>query len=185
MVSYLRKLPRATAPGSKFNYNTGETDLIGILVANAVGMPLADYASTKIWQPYGMGQDAVWITDLADRERGGCCLSMTLRDYARVGQFILDGGRADGKRVVPADWTTEATRRQIDNGEGPGAGYGYFWWIRSPERYDAVGIFGQSISTFPKERLIIVHNAAWPQAVGKELSAARNAMIEGVRKAAK
>jgi CubicO group peptidase (beta-lactamase class C family) len=185
MVSYLRRLPRATEPGSKFSYNTGETDLVGILVSNAVGMPLAEYASKKIWQPYGMGQDAVWITDLADRERGGCCISMTLRDYARLGQFILDGGKADGKRIVPADWTTEATRRQIDNGEGPGAGYGYFWWIRSPERYDAVGIFGQTIATFPKERLIIVQNAAWPQAVGKELSAARNAMIEGVRKAAK
>ena len=185
MVSYLRKLPRANAPGAKFHYNTGETDLVGILVSNAVGMPLADYASQKIWQPYGMGQDAVWMTDLADHERGGCCISMTLRDYARVGQFFLDGGKAGGKRIVPASWTAEATRREIDNGEGPGAGYGYFWWIRSPERYEAVGIFGQSITTFPKERLIIVQNAAWPQAIGKELSAARNAMIEGVRKAAR
>ena len=182
MVSYLRKLPRATEPGSKFNYNTGETDLVGILVSNAVGKPLAEYASEKIWRPYGMGQDAVWVTDAADRERGGCCISMTLRDYARVGQFILDGGKAGGKPVVPPGWTKEATSREIDNGAGPGAGYGYFWWVRSPDRYDAVGIFGQAIVTFPKERLIIVQNAAWPQAVGKELSAARNAMIEGVRK---
>jgi CubicO group peptidase (beta-lactamase class C family) len=185
MVSYLRKLPRENPPGTKFHYNTGETDLVGILVSNAVGKPLAEYASEKIWKPYGMGQDAVWMTDLAGRERGGCCISMTLRDYARVGQFILGGGRAGGKQVVPATWTAEATKREIDNGEGPGAGYGYFWWIRSPERYDASGIFGQSITTFPKERLIIVQNAAWPQAVGKELSAARNAMVEGVRKAAR
>jgi CubicO group peptidase (beta-lactamase class C family) len=186
MVSYLRKLPRETPPGTKFHYNTGETDLVGILVSNAVGMPLADYASQKIWRPYGMGQDAVWMTDLADRERGGCCISMTLRDYARVGQFILDGGKAGGRQVVPAGWTKEATSRQIeDDDKAPGAGYGYFWWIRSADRYDAVGIFGQSITTFPKERLIIVQNAAWPQAVGKELSAARNAMIEGVRNAAK
>lgn len=184
MVSYLRKLPRATEPGSKFNYNTGETDLVGILVSNAVGMPLADYASKKIWKPYGMEQDAVWMTDLAGRERGGCCISMTLRDYARVGQFILGGGKANGKAIVPPGWVSEATRVEIDNGSGPGAGYGYFWWIRAPDRYEAVGIFGQSITTFPKERLIIVQNAAWPQAVGKELSAARNAMIEAVRKAA-
>src|SRR4051794_34408228 len=111
IVSYLRKLPRANTPGSKFNYNTGETDLVGILVSNAVGKPLATYASEKIWKPYGMEQDAVWMTDLAGHERGGCCISMTLRDYARVGQFILDGGKAGGKQVTPVGWTTEATAR--------------------------------------------------------------------------
>lgn len=184
MVSYLRRLPRAHPPGTQFSYNTGETDLVGILVSNAVGMPLAEYASRKIWKPYGMERDAVWMTDLADRERGGCCISMTLRDYARIGQFILDGGKANGKAVVPPDWVSEATRVEIDNGSGPGAGYGYFWWIRAPDRYEAVGIFGQSITTFPKERLIVVQNAAWPQAVGRDLSAARNAMLAAVRKAA-
>ncbi|MDB5493469.1 MAG: beta-lactamase [Phenylobacterium sp.] len=184
IVSYLRKLPRANPPGGKFNYNTGETDLVGILVAKAVGEPLAQYASRKIWKPYGMERDAVWMTDLGGYERGGCCISMTLRDYARVGQFILGGGKAGGKQVVPADWTAEATKKQIDNGATePGAGYGYFWWIRAPDRYEAVGIFGQSITTFPKDRLIIVQNAAWPRATGKDLSAARNAMIEGVMKA--
>jgi CubicO group peptidase (beta-lactamase class C family) len=186
MVSYLRKLPRANEPGTKFNYNTGETDLVGILVSNAVGMPLATYASEKIWKPYGMERDAVWMTDLAGHERGGCCISMTLRDYARVGQFILGGGKAGGKRIVPAGWVAEATSKQIDNGsKDPGAGYGYFWWIRGPDRYDAVGIFGQSITTYRSERIIVVQNAAWPAATGKELSAARNAMLEAVRKAAK
>jgi CubicO group peptidase (beta-lactamase class C family) len=185
MVSYLRRLPRANTPGAKFNYNTGETDLVGILVANAVGMPLADYASEKIWKPYGMEQDAVWMTDLADHERGGCCISMTLRDYARVGQFILDGGKAAGKPVVPPTWVDEATRVEIDNGSGPGAGYGYFWWIRAPDRYEAVGIFGQSITTYRKERVIIVQNAAWPTAVGRELSMARNAMLAAVLDAAR
>jgi CubicO group peptidase (beta-lactamase class C family) len=185
MVSYLRKLPRAHPPGTTFHYNTGETDLVGILVSNAVGMPLADYASAKIWKPYGMEQDAVWMTDLADRERGGCCISMTLRDYARVGQFILGGGKAAGRQIVPPEFLAEATRREIDNGSGPEGGYGYFWWIRGPDRYEAVGIFGQSITTFRKERVIVVQNAAWPTAVGRELSAARNAMLEAVLAAAR
>jgi CubicO group peptidase (beta-lactamase class C family) len=185
MVSYLAKLPRAHPPGSTFHYNTGETDLVGVLVAKAVGEPLAAYASEKIWKPYGMQADAVWMTDPGGWARGGCCLSMTLRDYGRVGQFVLDGGVAGGRRVVPAWWTREATRKQIDDGDPtPGGGYGWFWWIRGPGVYEAVGVFGQSITVIPKARLVIVQNAAWPSAVGRELSAARSAMVEGVRRAA-
>jgi len=184
MVDYLAKLPREMTPGSKFHYNTGETDLVGILVSNAVGMPLADYASRKIWKPYGMEQDAVWMTDPAGRERGGCCISMTLRDYGRVGEFIRGGGVAGGKQVVPADWVSEATRVQINNGAFAPGGYGYFWWITSPERFDAEGIFGQSITVYPKDKLVIVQNAAWPTAVGNDLYLAQDVMLAGVRKAA-
>lgn len=184
MVSYLRKLPRAHTPGTTFNYNTGETDLVGILVSNAVGMPLADYASEKIWKPFGMGQDAVWMTDLAGRERGGCCISMTLRDYGRVGEFILGGGKAGGKQIVPSWWLPEATKVEIDDGARPPGGYGFFWWIRSPDRVEAVGIFGQSITMFRKEGVIVVQNAAWPTAVGRDLSAARTAMLQAMLEAA-
>jgi CubicO group peptidase (beta-lactamase class C family) len=184
MVSYLRKLPRAHPPGSTFHYNTGETDLVGVLVAKAAGMNAAQYASAKIWKSYGMEQDAVWMTDPGGVERGGCCVSMSLRDYGRLGQFVLDGGVANGKPVVPPWWTKQATSKQIDNPDdkNPNAGYGWFWWIRGPDEYDAVGIFGQAIATFPKDRLIIVQNAAWPAATGRELSLARAAMLQAVKR---
>lgn len=180
MVSYMRKLPRAHPPGTVFHYNTGETDLVGVLVSNAVGMSLSDYASEKIWKPYGMERDAVWMTDLAGHERGGCCISMTLRDYGRVGQFILDGGMAGGKRILPEGWTAEATSKQIDNGSG---GYGYFWWM-VPGGYQAAGIFGQSITTYPKDRVIVVTNAAWPQADADASWIALGAFDEAMRAAA-
>ena len=185
MVSYLRKLPRAHPPGTRFNYNTGETDLVGVLVSKATGKSLAQYASEKIWQPYGMGRDAIWMLDPGGQERGGCCISMTLRDYGRVGLFIAGGGEAGGKQIVPADWTAEATRVQIANDAPAPAGYGYFWWIRPNGAYEAVGIFGQSVTTFKDEGLIIVVNSAWPAATGRELSAARTAFMEGVRAAVK
>ena len=185
MVSYLRKLPRANPPGAKFNYNTGETDLVGVLVSKATGKTLAQYASEKIWQPYGMGRDAVWMTDPGGQERGGCCLSMTLRDYARLGLFIAGDGMAGGKRITPPGYIAEATRREIDNGDPAPGGYGYFWWIFDNGGYSGLGIFGQSVTLFPAEHLIIVQNAAWPKATGKDLSAARAAMWQGVRAAVK
>jgi CubicO group peptidase (beta-lactamase class C family) len=177
MVSYLRKLPRAHEPGTKWNYNTGETDLVGVLISKATGETLAQYASEKIWKPYGMERDAVWMTDPGGQERGGTGISMTLRDYGRLGRFIAGGGVANGKPVVPKTWVAEATRREIDNGLG---GYGYFWWIRANGSYEAVGIFGQAITTFPAEHLIIVQNAAWPAAGSKDLRSAYDAMVAGV-----
>ena len=183
MVSYLRKLPRDKAPGTTFHYNTGETDLVGVLVSKATGKSLAQYASEKIWKPYGMEQDAIWMSDPGGQDRGGCCISMTLRDYGRVGLFALGGGVANGKPIVPPTWMAEATRPQIDNGAG---GYGYFWWINRPAgAYSAIGIFGQAIITFPKDKLIIVQNAAWPAATGRPLSAAEFAMVDGIRAAVK
>jgi CubicO group peptidase (beta-lactamase class C family) len=132
-----------------------------------------------------MEQDAIWMTDPGGQERGGCCISMTLRDYARVGLFIAGGGKANGKPIVPPWWVGQATKREIDNGTPAPGGYGYFWWVRPNGAYQAVGIFGQAVTTFKADHLIIVQNAAWPKATGKELSAAYNAMIEAVRKAAR
>ena len=184
IVSYMKALPRAHEPGTTFHYDTGETDLVGILVSNAVGKSLSDYASEKLWQAYGMERDATWLLDAAGHERGGCCLSMTLGDYARVGQFMLDGGVAQGRQVLPDGWIQQATTAQIKNGAPP-AGYGYFWWIGPGDSYQASGIFGQSITIIPDQRLVIVLNSAWPTAVGRDLFIARSAFLNAVREAAK
>jgi CubicO group peptidase (beta-lactamase class C family) len=184
IVSYMRRLPREKEPGSIFHYNTGETDLLGVLVSNAVGKSLSDYLSQKIWKAYGMERDAVWMVDVANHERGGCCMAMTLGDYARFGQFMLEGGKAGDRPVVPDGWVRQATTPQITNGAPPG-GYGYFWWIGSNNSYVAAGIFGQSITIFPDDRLVVVINSAWPTATGRELFLARNAFVNAVRAAAK
>jgi len=181
VVSYMRHLARAAAPGTRFHYNTGETDLAGILVSNAVGMPLADYLSRKVWAPFGMEEDGAWVEDIAGHERGGCCISMTLRDYARFGLFMLEGGVAGGRRVRPDGWITDATRAHVQE---PYYGYGYFWWIY-PDRYEAEGIFGQAIAVFPKDHLVVAINSAWPRADDDADWIAQAAFLDAVRKAAK
>lgn len=179
VVSYMRHLPREAEPGAKFVYNTGQTDLAGILVSNAVGKPISQYLSEKIWAPFGMEQDAIWVEDAAGHERGGCCMSMTLRDYGRIGLFMLEGGKAGGRAVLPAGWVADATRAHVQKPP-----YGYFWWL-VPGGYEAEGIFGQSISIFPAEHIVVVQNAAWPSAWTDELDAPRMALLGAVRAAAK
>jgi CubicO group peptidase (beta-lactamase class C family) len=175
-VAYLRTLEREAEPGTKWVYKTGETNLIGVLVRRATGKPLSRYLSEKIWGPYGMEADAYWQIDEGGQEIGGCCLSATLRDYGRIGQFMLDGGKAGGRDVVPAGWIADATRAQAEIG-APGRGYGYQWWTLPEGSFAAQGIFGQLIHVDPKRRLVVVTSSAWPQATGRELSAARAAMV--------
>lgn len=169
-VEYMRRLPREAPPGTCWRYNTGETTLTGLLVATATKKPLAQYLSEKIWRPYGMERDAIWALDRNGREIGGCCLSASLRDYARFGQFMLDGGVLDKgraqERVLPDDWVREATKMQFTI-DPRGLGYGYQWWTYRYGGYEAKGIFGQSIYIDPVRRIVVVTLGNWPNAGGR------------------
>lgn len=173
-VAYMKKLPREAAPGSKWVYKTGETNLIGVLVERATKKTLSDYLTEKVWKPWGMERDAFWMVNPAGNEVSGCCLSVSLRDYARMGLFALSGG----KGVVPDGWFAAATSNQVPVSPelGDRSGYGYQWWVLPGGRYAAIGIFGQSIMIDPAKKLVIVLSSAWPTATGKELSAKRNAL---------
>ena len=162
-VSYMRELPREAPAGTKWVYKTGETNLIGVLVSSATKKTLSAYLSEKIWKPYGMAHDAIWITGSTGHEISGCCISASLQDYARFGQFILDGAVAGATRVVPDDWLNTATKKQADIAQ-PGRGYGYQWWTNDDGSYAAQGIFGQGIFIDPKRRLIIATNGNWKTA---------------------
>jgi CubicO group peptidase (beta-lactamase class C family) len=171
-TSYMRKLPRAHAPGTVFNYNTGETNLVGILVTSATKKTLAAYLSEKLWKPFGMEQKATWILNNTGQEIAGCCLQMATRDYARMGQFVLAGGKIGETPVVPADWFAKATTKKMGYGE-PGRGYGYQWWTYDDGSVSAQGIFGQGIFIDPKRKLVIASNANWTRATDGPEGAAR------------
>jgi len=176
-VSYMRRLPREASPGTTWVYKTGETHLLGVLVATATGQPLAEYLAATIWKPYGMERAASWSTDRTQHELGGCCLQASLRDFARFGQFVLDDGRIDGRRVVPEGWFEAATKTQVAT-PYPGVGYGYQWWTRGDGTFDAIGIHGQLIHIDRPRRLVVAINSAWPEATSADRSAARNRMTE-------
>ena len=178
-VSYMKRLPREAPAGTKWVYKTGETNLIGVLVSSATGKTLSAYLSEKLWKPFGMEGEAIWMLGRTGHEIAGCCISARLRDYARFGLFMLDGG----KNVLPDGWIKEATTKQAEIDQ-PGKGYGFQWWTNDDGSYAAQGIFGQGIFIDPKRKLIIASNGNWPTAtdpdgVGKE----REAMYQAVQAA--
>jgi CubicO group peptidase (beta-lactamase class C family) len=185
LLLYMSKLKRAAPAGSVWEYKTGETDLAGIALKRALArQSLSEYASEKLWKPFGMEQDAIWMLDKAGLERGGCCMSMTLRDYARIGLFMLGGGKIDGKSIVPDGYLTDATSNHVPGKQAsPGASYGYFWWPMD-DGYRAIGIFGQGIYVYPEENLVIAVNSALPKATDRAQSQKAAALVAAVRAAA-
>jgi CubicO group peptidase (beta-lactamase class C family) len=182
-VEYMRTLPRASAPGSRWVYNTGETDLLGVLLHRATGESLSEQLSQAIWQRAGMEHDATWIASASGKkgeEFGGSGLSATLRDFGRFGQWVLEGGHG----AVAPRWFAEATRAQVRAGN---AAYGYGWWPQGGNMADgsfaALGIFGESILIDPKRQLVIVTLGDWDSATSAAHSAARAAFWRQVKTA--
>jgi CubicO group peptidase (beta-lactamase class C family) len=183
ILSYLARQPRQWPAGTHWNYNTAETDLLGILVQRATRRSLAAYLAQTIWQPYGMAADAYWIKDECDgSDTGGSGLSATLGDYARLGQFMLEGGRIDGKPVIAEAWLKGAVQRQASV-DAPERGYGYLWWTDTDGSYAAIGIFGQMVYVDPARRLVIAQVGAWPHATSDALVAARREFVAAVKRA--
>ena len=178
IIGFMAKLPRAAAPGTVFNYNTGETHLIGLIVSAATHKTLSDYLSEKIWSRFGMESDGYWTLESEDGvEMAGGSLGMTLRDYGRFGEFILGGGRAGGAQILPSDWVAQASHPRADSAQvgfgklepGDPDGYGYQWWVFPPVEphagaFQAEGIFGQFIYINPTAQVVAVVWSAWPDA---------------------
>jgi len=120
--------------------------------------------------------------DRANEELGGCCISMTLRDFARFGLFFMNGGRVGGEDVLPEGWVAAASSKHTPS-DTPTLGYGYFWWVHADGSYEAMGIFGQSILIVPQQKLVIVTNSAWPEADADRFYVVHDAYVSAVRAA--
>ena len=180
-VSYMRHLKRAAKPGARWLYNTGDSHLLGVVVSSATRQTLAEYLSAKIWKPCSMNQPAVWATDRTHHELAGCCLSASLRDFARFGQFVIESGQIQGRQVVPQGWFQAASKNQIKI-DDPHYGYGYQWWIRNQGSLDALGIHGQFIHADPSRSLVVVIQSAWPEPTSVQRSSDQQKLLRRIVK---
>jgi CubicO group peptidase (beta-lactamase class C family) len=167
--------PGPNKPGAKFNYATLDTSVLGCILEKAVGKTGAQYMSEKLWKPAGMESDAYWIMDGPEdvgREFYGAGLNATARDHARFGLMFLNGGVANGKQIVPADWVRQST--VPDEGFEPTSpgemlGYQYQWWtFPGSDAYSAIGLHHQFIYVDPASDLVIVKINHTPEPVGRE-----------------
>ena len=166
VLRLMASLPRAHSPGSTFLYNSGDTYLLGAALSQAIGKPLADYMSEKVWQPAGMECDAFYTLESdGGQEIGGSRAGMVLRDFGRFGLFVLGDGVIDGTRVLPEGWVEAAATPAFALTAPPVIDithYGYSWWLGKGVMA-ALGHAGQRIDIFRDEDLVVVTLGAFPQ----------------------
>ena len=153
--------PMDAEPGTKWVYNSGGSALMAEIIRKVSGQHADKYAEQHLFGPLGI-RDYHWKktpTGHPDTEGG---LYLESEDLARIGQLYLDGGVWNGKRILPADWVTAATDRQVDRVNAAGVGYGYQWWRYDRRGHDVWagnGFGGQFLIVIPRLRIVAVANS--------------------------
>ena len=150
-------------PGITFEYESGNTQLLAMIIEKATGKSISQYASEKIWQPLGASHDALWSLDKAGgMEKAYCCFNSNARDFARLGLLMLHDGMVNGQQIIAADYIKEtitpATYLKDENGQSVND-YGYHWWILHYQGMSmpvARGINGQYIIIIPDYNAVVV-----------------------------
>ncbi|WP_179009537.1 serine hydrolase domain-containing protein [Winogradskyella forsetii] len=143
-------------PGQEFEYLSGSTQLLGMVIQKATGKPLADYLSESFWQPLGAKSDALWQLDDDENKlaKAFCCISSNARDFARFGKLYKDHGKWNGKQLLDSAFVTKATQSRFI-----GQPYGYGFWISDylgKDIFAMRGILGQYVIVIPEDNLIVV-----------------------------
>lgn len=148
-------------PGGNFNYLSGDTQLLAIILQRAVGISVSQYLQEEFWQPMGMEYDAYWSKDRKDgMEKAYCCLNSNLRDFAKLGQLLLQEGNWNGKQILDSAFVKKMVTPNYEAfPKGQPARYGYSIWTdyeHQPNFYGLMGHLGQRVIVIPSENLVIV-----------------------------
>jgi CubicO group peptidase (beta-lactamase class C family) len=149
-------------PGTKFNYQSGDTQILGFILQKATGKSISEYTEEKLWKTMGAGHQAFWSLDKENGdEKAFCCLYATPRDFSLIGLLILNQGKIGDQQIVPKWYINEmvktpamATEENIRN-----LRYGWHIWTyknKGNPVYYCRGFKGQYIMAIPSKQLLVV-----------------------------
>jgi CubicO group peptidase (beta-lactamase class C family) len=181
--------PSDIRPGTKFEYQSVNTQVLGLLLESVTGKRLNEYAQQKLWKKIGAQSDAFFYESKNQPDTCAfACFNSTVRDYARVGLMMLGGGALGDNRVISKQWVHDATTPDAPylapkpGGPLGGWGYAYQWWIPPGNDgvFEAEGIYGQCIYVNPAKHVVIVQTSAWPEPVSSVLAEEQETVLETI-----
>ena len=154
--------PMVATPGTQWVYNGGTTALIGRLIEKGSGQPLAEFARERLFTPLDIATFE-WARGRDGAYMAASGLRLRPRDLARIGQLVLDGGRWNGRQIIPEDWLAQSFTVRVTV-RGDDIGYGYQWWLSrpsysGPQLYAGMGNGGQRLFIVPQLDLVVVVTA--------------------------
>ncbi len=152
----LNKVRIDNKPGQKFNYLSGDTQLMGMIIAKATGMSLSEYMSKSFWQPMGARKYAFWTLDgKGQTEKAFCCINSNARDFARFGKLYEHLGNWNGNQILDTAYVKKSLSPRLISSPY----YGYSWWLSDYKGKKIAymrGVLGQYVIIIPEDHLIIV-----------------------------
>lgn len=163
LVATFLSLPPDADPGTLFCYNQGCTMTLSAIITALTGEKLVDYLRPRLFDPLGIGQ-AHWLELSGGINQGFSGLHAETESIAKLGQLHLQGGRWDGRQLVPEAFVAEARQSHVDNSpssENPDwqQGYGFQFWMCRHDAYRGDGAFGQFLVLVPNSDAVIVVTA--------------------------
>ena len=147
--------------GEYFEYLSGVTQLLGIVLSRAIDKPISEYLSEKFWKPLGMQRESYWALDDKDgMEKAYCCVYSNARDFAKFGQLILQDGKWNGNQLIDSIFVRrmKTPNRSAFLDKTP-AIYGYSLWTDYDYKtpfYSLIGHLGQYVAVIPEHNMVIV-----------------------------
>ena len=180
----MREVPVVVMPGTQFEYQSGSTQLLGLVLEQVTGKHLSDLASDWLWKPLGMEASAYWSLDKANgRELNFCCVNARSRDFGRLGLMVLH----NGKGLVDSGFLAMARKPFEMGGKVLVPFYGHSFWLGSVDGVDFQffnGLKGQYIVVIPSKNMVVVrtgHGVVKPADGGRIFDCVKLYVGEAVR----
>ena len=153
--------------GDAFSYVTPNTDVLAWLLSRVTNESISKLIEKRIWRPMGMQRDAYFWLGRAGTEMAGGGLNMTARDAGRFGQMILQGGKYNGKQIVPPNVASHILQ-PVNSKNSSDFAYRDHWWMLNTKHQavSAIGIHGQFIYIDPVAEMVVVKQSSHPEAEG-------------------
>ncbi len=154
---YLGRLHFDRLPGQKQQYLNVNTQLLALVLENATKRKLSLLMEQNIWQKMGACRAALWSTDKkSGRHKAFCCISATLRDYAKFGSLYLKEGQWGESQIFSKQWYTKSIRRDTSAGSSFNYNYGWHLGLKEYGDYMAIGLYKQHIYVYPAKNIVMV-----------------------------
>lgn len=161
-VKAFLETPPTKEPGTHFLYNSMATYMVSAILQKVTGMTVRDYLMPRLFKPLDIPEPE-WDSCPKGINAGGWGLSLTTREIARFGQFLLQKGKWEGRQLLPASWVETATGIHSDNSSMTSTdwqqGYGFQFWRCRHGFYRGDGAFGQYCIVMEAHDMVVAINS--------------------------